>query len=136
MTGKQLFAIRAKVNANPFGGRKFVGPDGLSKVEYQRRVFLKEQEELGVIANLKFQHPFRLVVNDVFICTYIADFVYSCDGVFIVEDAKAGSVTTIFKLKKKLMYAIFGIRVVEIRDPRTPIALDNSTQSMQNNRDE
>ena len=50
-------------------------------------------------------------------CSYYADFVYVKNGREIVEDVKgykAGQAYEVFKLKKKLMLYIHGIRVREI----------------------
>lgn len=47
-------------------------------------------------------------------CTYLADFVYrDVTGQLIVEDAK-GMKTEVYKIKKKLMLYIHGIRVREV----------------------
>lgn len=48
-------------------------------------------------------------------CDYIADFVYSDlrTGEYVVEDAK-GMKTEVYKIKRKLMLYIHGIRVKEV----------------------
>jgi hypothetical protein len=47
-------------------------------------------------------------------CKYIADFVYrDRDGNRVVEDCK-GFRTPVYKLKKKLMLHVHGIRIVEV----------------------
>jgi hypothetical protein len=43
---------------------------------------------------------------------YIADFVYQEDGKLVVEDVK-GHRTEVYKLKKKLMLWVHGIRIKE-----------------------
>ena len=45
-------------------------------------------------------------------CCYYADFVYMQDGKTIVEDCK-GFKTDIYKIKKKLMLFVHGIRIKE-----------------------
>lgn len=75
-----------------------------------------KQLELLQMANeiydLKTQVKFPIIVNDVKICSYIADFTYrTLNAEFIVEDFK-GVQTSIFKLKKKLMKAVYGIDVL------------------------
>lgn len=45
-------------------------------------------------------------------CSYIADFVYTEDGKQVVEDAK-GFRTADYKIKKKLMLWVHGIRIKE-----------------------
>lgn len=68
--------------------------------------------KLGEITNLKIQQAFRLELNEVLICTYIADFVYYEDGERIVEDCK-GVRTGEYKIKRNLMLAILGINIKE-----------------------
>jgi hypothetical protein len=47
-------------------------------------------------------------------CSYVADFVYTdCDGVTHVVDAK-GWRTEVYRLKKKLMLLVHGIRIEEM----------------------
>lgn len=49
-------------------------------------------------------------------CSYLADFVYIRDGEVIVEDVKGyknGSAYNIFKIKRKLMLYLYGIKIVE-----------------------
>lgn len=46
-------------------------------------------------------------------CSYIADFVYIEDGQTVVEDTK-GYRTTDYKIKRKLMLYVHGIRIREI----------------------
>lgn len=71
------------------------------------------QNQCGQIIELKTQVKFPIIVNDVKICTYIADFTYKRkeDMQYIVEDFK-GVQTSIFKLKKKLMKAVYGIDIL------------------------
>ena len=49
-------------------------------------------------------------------CAYIADFVYEENGQTIVEDVKGGSATKtpVYRLKKKLLLYIHGIRIREV----------------------
>lgn len=46
-------------------------------------------------------------------CSYVADFVYKKDGETIVEDTK-GFKTPEYKIKKKLMLYVHGIRIREV----------------------
>jgi hypothetical protein len=83
-----------------------------SKKEARRWGELQLLQRANVIADLKRQVSFKLAVNDVPICTYIADFTYlegSGEGL-TVEDTK-GVLTPEFKLKSKLMKAVHGIDV-------------------------
>lgn len=83
-----------------------------SKREAQRWLVLKEMGTRGEVSGLLWQVRYRLEVNGQKIADYIADFTYSKDGVFIVEDCK-GMRTPVYKLKKKLMKAIYGIVILE-----------------------
>ncbi len=77
---------------------------------WQRLVLL---EKAGAIQNLQRQVRFRLDVNGVHVAVYIADFTYVDGGRLVVADAK-GVAVPVYKLKKKLMLAIHGIRIQEM----------------------
>jgi len=79
--------------------------------EMNRYIFLKDLESLKVISDLKLQVSYDLKVNGCLICRYRADFCYVRDGLQITEDFK-GVITPIFKLKAKLMKAIYGIDIL------------------------
>lgn len=68
----------------------------------------------GLISNLRLQVPYQITVNGMKVCKYVADFVYEDKGVEIVEDVK-GMKTPIYNLKKKLMKAVFGVVVSEVK---------------------
>ena len=92
------------------GGRVFD-----SKAEAARFVELTRQQEAGLIFGLQCQVPFTLEVNRQLICKYVADFVYiNADGSRVVEDVK-GVRTRDYAIKAKLMKAIYGITVKEVR---------------------
>ena len=59
-------------------------------------------------------HPrFRLTVNGVHICDYIGDFAYYRDKKYVVEDVK-GARTQVYRIKRALMLACYGIEIQEI----------------------
>jgi Protein of unknown function (DUF1064) len=97
-----------------------------SKWEAHRYTELKLLQMAGQIVRLQWQRPFALVVNDMLVCQYIADFVYERKEQFgtgeswqrVVEDAK-GFRTREYAIKKKLMKACLGIDIVEIRKRRS-----------------
>jgi len=103
-------------------GNKKVEIDGKkfdSKAEGARYVELKRLQEGGVISGLKTQEEFALPVNGVLVCKYLADFCYvDSDGNRVVEDVKGGPVTQVYALKNKLMKAIHGIEIQEVRKVR------------------
>lgn len=105
-----MFGRRSK-----FGNHKTV-VDGItfdSKAEATRYSVLKVLQSAGVVTDLRLQVPYELAVNGLKICRYIADFVYTMDGKEVVEDVK-GMRTPEYKLKRKLMLAVFGIEIQEI----------------------
>lgn len=69
----------------------------------------------GTISNLELQPRYNLTINGVKVATYVADFRYeeSATGAVVVEDAK-GVRTPVYRLKKKLMSAIFGVSIREV----------------------
>lgn len=89
-----------------------------SKAEAKRYGELLLRVRIGEIKNLGVQISYPLKVNGVWVTTYRADFVYKdCKtGDTIVEDVKAKSsshkaITDVFKIKAKLMGAIYGIEI-------------------------
>lgn len=115
-------------------GAKKINIDGEtfdSKKEAKRWKELKLREDLGLISDLRRQvkyilvpaqrepdtvgsrggvHKGRVIEREV---AYYADFVYRQDGKQIVEDVK-GMRTETYKIKKKLMLWVHGIRVEEV----------------------
>jgi len=83
-----------------------------SKIEAARYLELQLLERSGTITGLQLQPRFKLVVNDQPIATYVADFQYQENGKLIVEDVK-GVITPAYRLKKKLMKALYGIDIYE-----------------------
>lgn len=118
---------------------KKVTVDGLefaSRKEAKRWTELRILEKAGAISDLKTQVKFvlipaqrepdtvgarggikkgKLIERE---CAYIADFVYKDNqGETVVEDVKGykgGGAYELFKIKRKLMLYVHGIRIVEI----------------------
>ena len=86
-----------------------------SKFEAARYAELRLMEKTGQITDLKTQVPFPIKVNGVDICKYIADFTYTNvnTGVKVVEDTKGHekAVTDLFKIKRKLIGALYGLDI-------------------------
>ena len=100
---------------NKYGARKVKAPDGQvydSVKEYHRYGCLRLLERAGKISDLKRQVKFELIPKQEGerACYYIADFTYYEDGKLVAEDCK-GYATDLFKLKKKLMLWVHGIRI-------------------------
>tara|TARA_R100000005_G_C4991393_1_gene198752 strand:- start:1805 stop:2176 length:372 start_codon:yes stop_codon:yes gene_type:complete len=102
---------------NKYNAKKteFMGYKFDSKWEAERYGQLSSMALAGVVKDLERQVKYEIVVNNHKICNYIADFVYTLvhengKKEKIVEDAK-GVQTTDFKLKMKLMKAVFDIDI-------------------------
>lgn len=90
--------------------------DSRKEADYYRE--LKLREAAGEISCLALQRSYVLCANDVKICTYKADFVYletmpAGPPRQVVVDVK-GVKTPVYKLKKKMMLAIYGIDITEV----------------------
>ncbi len=88
-----------------------------SKKEAKRYVELLIQQQAGEITDLELQPRFPLTVNGVLIGNYVADFRYKRLWEFheydvIIEDVK-GFKTDVYLLKKKIMEALYGVRILE-----------------------
>ena len=104
--------IRTEVDGITFASRK----------EANRYGELTLMEKAGEIRDLKLQRVYTLISaqrdeNGKVIeqpLKYIADFVYKDrEGRTVVEDAK-GLKTDVYKIKRKLMLCLYGIRIQEV----------------------
>lgn len=94
-----------------------------SKKELQHWIDLKQQEEQGIISDLKRQVEFELVprqtVDGKFLyrpIKYTADMTYIKDGEYVVEDVKSKMTRKLpeYIMKKKLLYFTHNIILKEI----------------------
>ncbi len=108
-----------------------------SKKEYQRYLYLTDQEKRGKIANLSRQIKYILIPKQTelvevqlktktklvekhleYPITYTADFVYEVDGKVVVEDVKASkklaALDNVYPLKRKLLLWVHGIKLKEV----------------------
>ena len=103
---------------NKYGARKVKAPDGQvfdSRKEYQRYGVLRLLERAGKISGLCRQVSYELIPKQdgERACSYIADFRYFDEnGKLVVEDCK-GYRTEAYKIKKKLMLWVHGIKIKE-----------------------
>lgn len=105
-----------KQHVSKYGNKKTV-VDGIvfdSKKESLRYAELKLLERASKIFSLILQEKFELIPKQ---CgeraiNYVSDFSYFLDGVRIVEDVK-GFKTPVYKLKRKLMLFVHGIKIKE-----------------------
>ena len=85
-----------------------------SQAEARRYQELKLLEAAGEIRDLGLHHKFPFIVNDIKIGFYACDFIYhDKSGQVVVEDVK-GVKTAVYQLKKKLMFALYHIVIVEV----------------------
>jgi hypothetical protein len=102
-----------------YGNRKTV-VDGItfdSAKEARRYGELKLLERAGQIVDLRVQPEFELDVKGVRVCKYRADFAYrEHGGSTVVEDVKSPitAKNPTYRIKSKLLYAIYGIQVREV----------------------
>lgn len=106
-----------------YGNRKLKAPDGQvfdSVKEFHRWGVLRLLERAGKISDLKRQVKYVLIPaqrdeNGKLLereLSYVADFVYIENGKKVVEDCK-GFKTEVYRLKRKLMLWVHGIRIKE-----------------------
>jgi hypothetical protein len=107
---------------NKYNNKK-VTYDGIifdSTKEARRYQMLKLLLRAGAISDLRLQVPYELIpaqyINGKCVeraVKYIADFVYTENGKEVVEDAK-GVRTDTYKIKRKLMLYVHGIKIKEV----------------------
>ena len=87
--------------------------------EARRAAELRLMEKAGKINNLKEQVKFELIPSQRIdgkvverACSYVADFTYYDPHNFVCEDCK-GFRTPVYRIKKKLLLQVHGIRIKE-----------------------
>jgi Protein of unknown function (DUF1064) len=90
-----------------------------SGMEASRCSELHALQAAGLISDLEQQPRFRLDVNGVHVCEYRGDFKYTdCEtGQSVTEDVK-GFATDVYKIKRRLVLAIHGVDIQEVRKVR------------------
>lgn len=98
-------------------GNKRVEIDGIpfdSVAEARRYQELQLLEKAGEIRDLRVHTSWAIKVQEIMICKYECDFEYwTADGDVVVEDVK-GFRTREYRIKKRLMKALFGINIHEV----------------------
>lgn len=86
-----------------------------SKREAKRAQELRLAQTCGAISELREQVEYILIPKQdgERSCKYIADFVYRQKGETVVEDAK-GYRDPVYRIKRKLMLHVHGIRIREV----------------------
>lgn len=87
-----------------------------SAIEFKRYAELYLLMDHGQIRDLELQKPYPCVINDQLVTTYKADFVYhNKTGEQVIEDVKPAFYRDeLYKLKKKLVEAIYSIKITEV----------------------
>jgi hypothetical protein len=78
---------------------------------------LLARERAGEICDLVLQPVFPITINGKKIAKYIADFQYTNlnTGAIVIEDIKSSATrTSTYRLKKKLVEALYGIVIIEV----------------------
>ena len=104
--------MRSKYHARPttIDGVRFA-----SAAEARRYGQLMLLQKLGEISGLELQPRFPIVIDGKLCATYVADFAYFTQGERVVEDVK-GMITPVYRLKKKLVEALYpGTKIVEVK---------------------
>jgi hypothetical protein len=95
--------VKTEVNGIKFDSRREA--DKWRELEILRRS--------GILISVERQVAFLIIHNGVKICKYVADFVtVNRQGVKVVIDVK-GFKTPVYRLKKKLVRAFYGIEIEE-----------------------
>lgn len=113
-----------------------------SKREYNRWLYLKDAESKGLITDLQRQVTFELLpaVTEEYVehlktkdkiktrvlqraVSYTCDFAYYKNGEYIVSDVKISPrlLPKEYILKKKMLFALKGIRITEVYNATDPI---------------
>lgn len=94
------------------GGERFA-----SQKEYNHHMILVRRLGEGTIRNLRHEPPYQCVVNGALICTIKPDHVFeekTETGGWrqrYVDTKSSATITPLFKLKKKLFEALFGVEL-------------------------
>jgi len=128
MTEEQYAALlgkRAEQSPKPskYRNKKVTTDEGTfdSKHEYAVWCRRKMEQAAGVISGLQRQVSYKLIPSanldgrKLPAVRYVADFVYLRDGETVVEDAKGMESLPDYKIKRRLMWWLHGIRVIETR---------------------
>lgn len=117
--GAKKRSPRNKFGVAPKTQRTLKGKVYDSKLEMNYRIHLdKLRKAVSTkfrVVDIKEQLPFECVVNGKKVCTYICDFaVQYADGRIEYVDTK-GIITTEFRLKKKLVEALFPVTIKVVK---------------------
>ena len=101
---------------NKYKAKPVVTGDGIrfaSQKEFGRFLYLRGMERGGAIRGLELQPRFDIRIEGKFCGFYKADFAYFADNKRVIEDVK-GMKTPVYRLKKKIIEAMYNVDIVEI----------------------
>lgn len=105
MARNKFNAVRTEVDGVTFA----------SKREAARYGELKMLQRAGEISRLELQPEFPIIMNGKKCAVYKADFCYRAGKAHVIEDVKAPATkTAVYRLKKKLVEAAYGIEIQEV----------------------
>lgn len=115
--GRRRMARKSK-----YGNKKVLTVNGEkfdSRKEYLRWTELQMLETAGQISHLtriRKECTFDFKINGISVCKYVADAVYKENGERVVEDTKSEFTrkNRAYRIKCKLMRAMFGIEIKEV----------------------
>ena len=116
LTPQQYLDLKSK--KNKYGAKKKMvnGIEFDSTKEARRYQDLMLMQQAGQIRELRRQVPYPIYIRGKLICQWFADFVYKEDAsqpeFTTVEDCK-GHKTEIYRLKKKMVEAEYGFKILE-----------------------
>lgn len=120
MTGQPRIGLQKveqlQTRSSKYKAVRTIDADGTrwdSKAERRRWDVLVLLRDQGLIQDLRRQPRFDITMNGIFCGCYKSDFEYYRGKERVIEDVK-GFRTQIFKLKKKLVEAQYGITITEI----------------------
>jgi protein associated with RNAse G/E len=86
--------------------------DSKKEAHYYAKLLILQ--DYGEVTNIILQQPFEIIHNSIKICKYKADFTVTYkDNHVEVIDVK-GMRTPLYRLKKKLVKAFYGIDIIEV----------------------
>jgi len=103
----------------PKAQRTYKGKVYDSKLEKEYRgkleLLKKATTEKNRVVDIQEQVPFEFIINGTKVCTYLLDFkVTYADGRIEHIDVK-GVATDVYRIKRKLLLACYGIKIKEIK---------------------
>lgn len=117
---REFLAAREKGKISKYKGVPTETADGEKfqshhEAKYYNRLLILKQAVNSDLVSFERQVRYEIIVNGFFICEYILDFkVNYLDRVEHIDTKSEGTLTPIYRLKKKLMKACHDIDIIEV----------------------